>query len=702
MVKFSPSLKPIVFLVLILFYLPPNVIAQNVLNSLGKEPINVAADQLEFFKETETYKASGHLKIVQGERTITGDSLEFNQQTGKMEITGHVLMVEEINQIRADKITMNVKSQTGVIYKGHLIFGPEHFHIDGKEIQKISPKEYEAIDATVTTCECNQYTDKPPSSPWRIRSNLLDIKEDDYVKGRNVFFEIKDIPVLYTPYLYIPMTKERQSGLLIPQLSYNSTYGIGILQPYYWAIARNQDLTVSFDYRSLGGTGSDLEYRYLSSANSGGNLFASYFNDTLTGTDRSEVRLLQTQTFSDHINAHLIFNYVSDSAYFKDLSISTADVSQRSMESDFYLAGRWENQSAYLLTRFTRDLTTTSDLTTQKLPEIGYIYHSSPIFSTPLYFDFSSTATYFYQEAGLRVGRGDAYLRLTDEIPVSHLGILTPQAGLRKTIYSRGINEDTAIERTIPDYGATLDNSWKRVYKAEEPLTHVIESSLKYEFVPLVNQTDIPFMDSYDQIPEKNLFTYSLTNRLIKKEEIFYLKLTDSYLFNPTDEGRLSDIRSEMRYLFYGIKIRTDSFYNMYTGSTDIFNTDVSYNSPGQWNLAVGERFSKSGLIPQKGDVFNPLSLGLLQYQPLPIRNITTTLRIYFTSQLTVATKIYYDTQNGILTEADYGLRYMTRCWGITLGYVQFPTTSQFTFAIDLTGVGGSGNSPFFKALFGF
>ncbi|MBI1824187.1 MAG: LPS-assembly protein LptD [Nitrospirae bacterium] len=667
---------------------------------MTNEPINLEADQLEFIKETGIYKAEGHLKIIQGKRVITGRSVEYNQETGDMAITGDVLMVEENNQIRAEKMILNIKQETGVVYRGHLIFGIEHYHVDGNEIRKTGPKEFRVSDATVTTCECNQYADKPPSSPWRIRSTLLLINEEKYVKGRNVFFEIKNIPVLYSPYLYIPITKERQSGFLIPQVSYNSSDGIGILQPYYWAFAQNQDLTLSLDYRSLRGTGSNVEYRYVNSASSGGTLFTRYFKDVLSGSDRSEIRYQHIQTFSEHVNTRINLNYVSDQSYFKDLSIATSDISQRSVESNIYLSGKWDNQTAYLLTRFTRDLSTQSDLTIQKLPEIGYAFHTSPVFSTPLYFDLSSTATYFYQEAGLRVGRGDIYFRLTDEIPLPHLGILTPRAGLRKTVYSRGIRDESMIERTVSDYGIGYDSSLSRVYPGEDPLTHVIESSLSYEYVPPVDQTNIPFMDNIDLIPDKNLFTYSLTNRLIRKEEVFYFKLTDSYLVNPT-EGRFSDLRSEMKALFYGMKLKTDSFYNFYSGSVDMFNGDLWFDSPGVWDLALGERFSKSGVIPQKGDIFNPLSLGLLQSQPLPIRYWTSSLRIHLTSQLTVATKLYFDSQNGILSEGDYGIRYLANCWGMTLGFVQFPDRNQISFAVDLTGLGGSGNSSFFRGLFG-
>jgi LPS-assembly protein len=666
----------------------------------GEEPVQLKADHLEFFQDTQTYVASGNLKVSQGKKEMTGDFFNFNQKTGQMDISGHVVIIEGINQIKADKISLNIKSQTGIIYRGHMIFGPEHYHLDGKVIEKVSPKEYMAREAFVTTCECSQpdYS-RSPRIPWRIRLSELKTNPDHYVTGRNVFFEVLNVPVLYSPYIYLPVTLERQSGLLIPNLDYNSQDGFRILQPFYWAIARNQDLTLSLDYRSLRGTGAEMEYRYIASRYSSGVLFTHYFRDVLVGSDRSEVRYNHTQIYSEHVDARLSLNYVSDQAFFRDLSVSTADISQRSVESNLYLTGRWENQTAYLLTRFTKDLTADSSLTLQKLPEIGYSFHTSPLFNTPLYLDFSSTATYFYRQEGLKAGRSDTYFQLIDELPIAHLGVLTPRAGFRKTIYSRSVSRDSSIERNITELGVGFNNSLSRVYRGDHPLTHVIESSLVYEYVPPADQSDVPQFDNIDLIPDKNLFTYSLTNRLLReKTEVFYLKLTDSYLVNPT-EGRFSDLRSEMMFLLWDLKVKTDSYHNLYEGFTDIFNFDLLYDSPGKWNLSVGERFTKQGSIPQKGDLFNPLSLGLQQNQPVPIRFVTSALRIYLSRELTVATKIYYDYENNILTESDYGIRYNSGCWGITFGYVIFPDKNQVSFLLTLTGIGGPPSGAF-KDLF--
>ena len=460
-------------------------------------------------------------------------------------------------------------------------------------------------------------------------------------------------------------------------------------------------MTVTPEFRSLRGEGVGLEYRYMASASARGDFYTRFFRDSIAGKDRAELQYHQIQSFSDAVTARMSLNYVTDQDYFRDLSVLTADRNQRSVESNFLLSARGENQAAYFLSRYTRDLTQAADndQTLQKLPEIGYTYHATAFFPFPLYADFSSTATYFYRAVGMKAVRSDSYLRLMYEIPLSYLGILTPRAGLRKSYYSRSVSLDQSVERSISDLGAGFDTSLNRVYPGAEPLTHVFESSLVYEFVPPVDQSEIPQFDNLDFIPDKNILTYALTNRLIRREEIFYLKLTDSYLVNPK-EGRFSDLRSEMMVRLWRARLKTDGYYNFYSGITEIFNLDLQTENPGRWMASLGERYSQSGSIPKKGDIFNPLSLGLLQDQPVPIRFLTSMFRFHLLDQWTVAAKVYYDYQNKIITEADYGLRYISKCWGINLGFVRFPEKSQVSFLLVLTGLGG-GQSDSFRALFG-
>jgi LPS-assembly protein len=60
---------------------------------------------------------------------------------------------------------------------------------------------------------------------------------------------------------------------LIPSVGYSNEGGAEITLPFFWAISENMDATFSLDYRSKRGIGEALEYRYIFSKNSFGNLY---------------------------------------------------------------------------------------------------------------------------------------------------------------------------------------------------------------------------------------------------------------------------------------------------------------------------------------------------------------------------------------------------------------------------------------------
>ena len=63
-------------------------------------------------------------------------------------------------------------------------------------------------------------------------------------------FYIKGIPVLYSPYIVLPIKTKRQTGFLIPTVGYNTMDGFKIKEAFFWAIADNIDATIYADYRS--------------------------------------------------------------------------------------------------------------------------------------------------------------------------------------------------------------------------------------------------------------------------------------------------------------------------------------------------------------------------------------------------------------------------------------------------------------------
>ncbi|MCQ5167731.1 putative LPS assembly protein LptD, partial [Roseburia hominis] len=69
----------------------------------------------------------------------------------------------------------------------------------------------------------------------------------------NVTLRVKDIPILYTPYIYFPIDDRRQSGFLPPTIGTSTDTGFTLVTPYYFNLAPNYDATLYPRYMSKRG-----------------------------------------------------------------------------------------------------------------------------------------------------------------------------------------------------------------------------------------------------------------------------------------------------------------------------------------------------------------------------------------------------------------------------------------------------------------
>ena len=112
-----------------------------------------------------------------------------------------------------------------------------HFYIKGEKIEKRGEATYRLENATVTTCDGE-------APDWRLAGSELDVTVDGYGTMKHGRFLARDIPLLYVPYLIFPAKTTRQSGLLLPHLSYSrDKNGLDVELPFFWAISESVDAT---------------------------------------------------------------------------------------------------------------------------------------------------------------------------------------------------------------------------------------------------------------------------------------------------------------------------------------------------------------------------------------------------------------------------------------------------------------------------
>ena len=106
-------------------------------------------------------------------------------------------------------------------------------------------EEYTVFEKGVfTSCK---YREGEKCPPWIIQAKKIEhnsAKKTIYYK--DAVMKIYDFPVFYFPKFFHPdPTVKRQSGFLVPQFSDNSMVGFGSTIPYFWAISKNRDMTIT-------------------------------------------------------------------------------------------------------------------------------------------------------------------------------------------------------------------------------------------------------------------------------------------------------------------------------------------------------------------------------------------------------------------------------------------------------------------------
>ena len=684
--------------------------------SSSARPIHIQADTLVYSKETQTYHGKGSVVVVQGPYRLEADEATLNVATGQVTAVGRVHLNDGVHDIHGERLDFNFNTTKGVIFHGRLFVLEGNFTVDAQVMERLSEEQYRLEDASFTTCSVLE----GERTPWQFKAEKAELEVEGYLYARNVQFCILDVPVMYLPAVLFPAKRERATGFLIPVIGSSSVQGFKVREAFFWNISPSQDATITLDERGKLGTGGTLEYRYKLSRNSDGYFWTQYFRDVPDQTSRWDVIYRQTSNFSEDLQGRVNVNYVNQRA---NLFVLSEDVLQRVavyQESNAFLSNRWNNQVLYGLARYSQNLTNLSDkAVVQTLPEIGYSLTPWRVGGLPVYAGLDATFDDFARLQGTGALRTDLFPRLWASLPWDRYVTVTPLMGFRETAYNRSLlQSDRPTSREALYFSNSVDTRLVRRFAQEGGvgITHKIEPVVIYEYLTPARQADLPIFNDVDRLTPKNLLTYELTNRLstmvpvgdtMRYLEFGYLRLTQSQHLASSPTGKpFSDLRGELilRTLKpIPVSLDVDTFYNHSESAVSVFNTDLNFELRNGYFLSLGQRFTRAGPVPVRGDLFNPLTLNDVLIQTEKTHFFTAEVGTALPFNLYAVIRGYYDAQTGRLPEVDYGLYYVnpSRCWGVGALLIErgqipgvAPAQTEFAFLFTLGGV-GSTESPF-------
>jgi LPS-assembly protein len=646
-------------------------------SSFAQEPVNITADSLEYSAETKEYIAIGSVQVLYEDVTLQADMVRFNNTTADATASGNVVYEDAEVLIRADRIELNFDTKLGTIYKSYIFHKKQNYHIQGGNLQRLGETTYFMDRATATTCDA-----KP--GEWYITGEDISLKLRERLEVKKATFYIKDKPVFYTPYFWAPLARKRETGFLMPSFGYSSTKGFTFQQGFFWALKENMDATFYADIFSEKGVGKGLDYRYIKSAQTNGELWMYHLKDNSLKRNFFEIKSYHNQKLPNKLSGYLKIHYVNEFDFYDELKSPSAgrigldrqeinpfgfaseERLQRYLESNLHISRPLKGGRAYLLGQYRESLEESSGTIPHVLPEIGFVLNTRELGKAS--FNVSVTGTNFWRKNGQKGQRLDLYPNFF--LSLGRTINFTQKVGLRETLY---FLEDPAKNesREIFDLRSILSTRFLRHYPS---FIHLVEPSIEYEYVPGVDQRDLPAFDSEDFMPQASTIAYSLTNRLAGPAMgglQARVRLSNSYSMLDVEKP-FSPILLETNLTSRNLNFSANAQYDVYEETIEETIASVLVQGKRGY-IGIEKNFRRSTSLDQysiKVGVFRPLQI---YGRAIPVD---------------LSGSLLYDLKGGGVQELNINSRYSQQCWSMGVSYTRRPFEYQIMFAIEFKGLG--------------
>lgn len=685
------------------------------------KPVTITADRVEHDAKSGDATAEGNVRIVYGKKTVTGDKAVYNQNTGDGLVEGNARFTDPKTSISAEVAQFNSFTTLGTLYRFYADFESQYF-IRGARIERLGEDHYQAEDCFLTTCG-------QQDPDWEFSAADADVTIEGYAFLKSAVFRAGGWPILYLPYMVAPAKVKRATGLLIPSPAYSSALGFQIQNQFFWAIAENQDATVSHHYLGQAGNKLGLEYRYILSPTTLGALNAEYLMET--DPDKSTNRNLWRALY-DHrqilpwdVSAVAHINKESEGNVSREYGYDITDRAKIYTDSYLTFTKNWGARSLLLMAREQMTLDTSDTQATRKLPELKFTNQKERLWDSPFYVALESSYTAFRTEEGedadkaiYDVDRADFSPVLSLPIPITAYLSAEAAAGYRATWYSKGVDpatgETAAQSFTRNLYNLAVSLTGPKTFRvfdtdsADTPkLKHLITPKLSWNYTPGMevdgeNREKVKVLDGVDSSDPLNAVTFQLSNDLLAKKilsqeasqtvTLARLILSESYDIN---EANRTDIADDEKRPFSSTDINLMTMpagwlllsyrttYNFYESLWDSSSLSLGARS-GLVNVALDRAYRWGG----DSDEDTAWDTAYLEVK-LPWWRMTADYSV-----------IYNETE-GSATNSMARLKYRKECWGFGVSYEQRSITrtdadgssrqmdeSRTMFSVTLMGLG--------------
>jgi LPS-assembly protein len=489
-----------------------------------KLPIILQAQTLGGRPDLDTV-AEGNAEFRRGGMVIRADRLSYSQPDDLAVARGSVRISRDGNIYTGPELQLHVQRFEGFFLKPTYHFNRTNAGGVASRVDFLDEQRAVATNATYTSCPA----DGSGGPAWILTTDRVhfDFANNEGVAEGGVL-RFYGVPILGAPRLSFPLTDERKSGWLPPNIGLDTKSGLQVSIPYYWNIAPNRDATFTPEISTRRGPSLASEFRYLEPSYSGEAKLDLLPFDRTTGTTRYALSGSHDSDFGNELLLKMRLLRVSDDDYWKDFPGDVTSLTPRLLASDLQLSRPFGDWTTYArLQRWqvlqTTDPTTRIEAPYERTPQLGarYAGHIGTGFEVGFEGEFNRFTNPTDASSSPRVTGTRLHALGSVSRPYVTPGwTVIPKISFNAASYSLDQvpgaigPQNNSPSRLIPTL--SLDSAW--VFERETSffghgVRQTLEPRLLYVNTPFKDQSGLPNFDAsakdfnFDSIFTENAFT---------------------------------------------------------------------------------------------------------------------------------------------------------------------------------------------------
>lgn len=297
-------------------FAPPDSVTSELLGRQGYQATRYRADSATVFLNDPRVRLEGKALTERRGSTLEADTITYRSQSCLLDASGQPKLFDRGQVLVGQQIRYDTCIRRGVISEALTNFteGSTVWFLRGDVSQDSSSNRIYAASSEITSCDLPvpHYSFSARQVKWVSRNVLV---------ARPVVLYVRDVPILWLPFIFQDMRPGRHSGILIPQFGFNDlvrpnrSYNRQITNlGYYWAPNDYLDFTGRLDWYSnryvqygLGG-----QYNWLNRFMSGSVAYSK--QQQSGGGSATSLSWDHQQTFDLSTSLNLDLNYASNTS----------------------------------------------------------------------------------------------------------------------------------------------------------------------------------------------------------------------------------------------------------------------------------------------------------------------------------------------------------------------------------------------------